>query len=145
MEYLFHELKKRDNIVLFVFKITCKILLAKEPIFKTVKKRLVLCNKREMKARRRGNQVVKSKNCSLYFFQLQRPVGIKGREVFWKTFFVKLKKSALSCVALETLIELSICPPEYFCMSLWQSQLLILKQRSVFIPWGSHALQLVLL
>lgn len=68
MEYLFHELEKRDNIVLFVFKITCKILLAKEPIFKTVRKRLVLCGGREMKAHQTGNQVVKSKNCSLYFF-----------------------------------------------------------------------------
>lgn len=32
--------KKKDNIVLFVFKITCKILLAKELIFKTARKRI---------------------------------------------------------------------------------------------------------
>jgi len=82
---------------LFVFKITCKILLAKEPIFKIVKERLVLCSKREMKAHQRGNQVVQSKNCSLYFFELQCPVGIEGRQVFWKTIFTKLKKSALLC------------------------------------------------
>lgn len=54
--------KKRDNIVLFVFKITCKVLLAKEPIFKTARKRSELCRKRD-ESSWRGNEVVKPKSC----------------------------------------------------------------------------------